>query len=370
MNARPAAAGGPWHCDVAGTFAHRTCTVRWPAIVRDLARDVPIAAAVLCDLADEIERGVVRRLRPTTPEHRRWHAIDAFVGGPWTALPWYVGEAFLYARIREATGHHLDGGDPFLAAKLREERTLGRGADSDVGVPDGADGELLLSEALWASLWGNRGDLSLPEAQAHTGADADDLVVDERADALGVLRDARRVALVLDNAGRELAADLALARVLSARGVAVTLLPKDAPFFVSDAMAADIDRLVRSGHDPGGADVVVDPFFTGPEFLRSEALPAALRGLLGAVDVAIVKGDCNYRRLVGDAPWRADDQRSFADVVDLPTTVIALRTLKAEVLVGAGPGRASAAAARGPSWLVSGRFGVVQVARRSTRNLR
>ena len=356
--------GAPWSCDVVGSFAHRTCTVRWPGIVRGLRVDVPDSAAALGALADEVEKGAVRALSPTTPEQARWRIVDPFVGGPWTALPWYVGEAFLYARIREAVGHHGGARDPFLPAKLREERGLAPVVDLD-GARDDA-----LADALWLALWGNRGDLSLPEARAHVGADASDLVVDDRVVALDLLRGARRVALVLDNAGPELAADLALARVLARRGAVVTLLPKDAPFFVSDAMKADVDRLVQAGHGTGGADVVVDPFFTGPDFLRTGLLPDALRALLAGVDVAIVKGDCNYRRLVGDVPWSTDDLRRFDDVVDLPTAVIALRTLKAEVLVGADPLRAAATARRDAAWLVGGRFGVVQVAGGGSRNLR
>jgi uncharacterized protein with ATP-grasp and redox domains len=366
-------ARAPWRCDVVGTFAHRTCTVRWPAIVRGVAVDVTEAAPALRALADEIENGRVVGLTTSTKEHARWGVVDDFVGQPWTSLPWYVGEAFLYARIREAVRYDDTGRDPFLAAKLREERELlviddvGDAGDAGDASDAGDDG---LVRALWRALWGNRGDLSLPEARAHQGADAADLVVDDRDAALAALRAARRVALVLDNAGPELAADLALARVLRRRGVAVTLLPKDAPFFVSDALVADIDRLVAAGHDHGGADVVVQPFFTGPSFLCSAELPSALGKLFGGVDVVVAKGDCNYRRLVGDVPYDVDDTRGFDDVVDLPATVIALRTLKAEVLVGAAVDRARTARERDGAWLVGGRFGVVQVARAGGRNLR
>jgi uncharacterized protein with ATP-grasp and redox domains len=345
----------PWGCDIPGSFAHRTCTERWPAIVRATATDVADAAGPLHALADEVAAGAVRPLAATTPEAPRWNVVEPLVGRPWTALPWYVGESFLYARIREAVGFAATRQDPFLPAKLREERSLPVAADEDP-----AD-EATLERALWRSLWGNRGDLSLPAARRYTGSDVADLVADDRIPALELLRRARHVVIVLDNAGGELVADLALARLLAARGVAVTLCPKDAPFFVSDALFADIERLAAGGHGTGGAAVLVDPFFTGPDFLQTAVLPPRLQALLGSADVLVVKGDCNYRRLVGDVPWDPDDTRSLGDVVDLPVAVIALRTLKAEVLVGAAP-EAVQRAMRDPTWLVDGRRGLVQVA--------
>jgi hypothetical protein len=217
-----------------------------------------------------------------------------------------------------------------------------------------------VDDALWRSLWGNRADLSLPSAMKHAGAsDANDLVADDREAARALIDSAQNIAILLDNAGVELACDLSLARLLVRRGQRVTLLCKDAPFFVSDATAADVARTRSLLGLPEDADVVDDCYFTGPGFLRSDELPSALRSRLAAFDVVIAKGDCNYRRLVRDIP---PDEAAFDDVVAFPAPVIALRTLKAEVLVGADPARVAAAKARDDDWLVSGRYGLVQVA--------
>jgi hypothetical protein len=45
-----------------------------------------------------------------------------------------------------------------------------------------------------------------------------------------------------------------------------------------------------------------------------------------------------------------------------PTTLCALRTLKAELGCGMVPAQTARAAALDPAWMVNGRFGVIQVA--------
>ena len=345
----------PWRCDVVGSFAWRTCTVRWPKIVRDLASDVPDLAVALNDLAGDIVDGVVAPLQVLEPEDRdRFVDVAAIVGQRWTALPWYVGESYLYARLRAVVGWSHLRHDPFLAAKQREEATL----------PDDDDDMTDIATLLRRTLWGNRGDLSLPSAKAHTVEVDDDLLVDDRVQAVDLLATAKRVGIVLDNAGIELFRDLQLARLLVDNGVAVTLFAKDRPFFVSDAMPVDIARTRQLlKRDVGDIAVVADPFFTGPGFFTRNAIPNALWRTLAGFDALVFKGDANYRRLVGDRPWRATDHDRFDATVSLPAPVIAVRTLKAEVLVGADLDACVDVARHSDDWLVSGRFGVVQVAR-------
>jgi damage-control phosphatase, subfamily III len=47
-------------------------------------------------------------------------------------------------------------------------------------------------------------------------------------------------------------------------------------------------------------------------------------------------------------------------VADFPAPLVALRTLKAEVVVGLPPGVAERERAADPLWLVNGRRGVIQ----------
>lgn len=78
----------------------------------------------------------------------------------------------------------------------------------------------------------------------------------------------------------------------------------------------------------------------------------------------VVKGDLNYRRLVFDCHW--PPTTPFPDALGpfRPAPLVALRTLKAEVVVGLPPGTAEAVAEVDKQWLVDGNWGVVQFAPR------
>jgi hypothetical protein len=90
-------------------------------------------------------------------------------------------------------------------------------------------------------------------------------------------------------------------------------------------------------------------------------MPNLLRNdLKNRCDLAFVKGDANYRRLLGDLEW--DYSSPFEDVVGhyFPCPVCALRTLKAEVGCGMAEEKWKQAEMLDNQWMVNGRFGVVQ----------
>ena len=267
------------------------------------------------------------------------------------------------------------------------------------------------------SLWGNRMDLSIwpaggaaaagddgESSSAARAADAfnEALTAGERcllhddsaAAAAALLEPGRdRVGLVVDNAGFELVCDLALADALvcardrtnasanadadgvSAR-VTVTLHVKAHPVFVSDAMdkdvratvdamcASDDDEVARMGrrwrgHLTSGA-WVIKPQFAWSQPQPFWELPREARASLAEESAVIIKGDANYRRLLGDRLWDLD--APFSDVAAyFPAPLLALRTLKAELGCGIPPEQAARAAAENPEgWMTSGEFGVVQ----------
>ena len=73
----------------------------------------------------------------------------------------------------------------------------------------------------------------------------------------------------------------------------------------------------------------------------------------------MVKGDANYRRLLGEAHW--SPTTSFSQAAGyFPAPLVALRTLKAEIIVELRSGEAERLQTEDPAWLVNGRRGVVQ----------
>ena len=267
-----------------------------------------------------------------------------------------------------------------------------------------------IATLLYCSLWGNRVDLSLFAAADDRSSEsihavsqlqrfllADDTeavverVLDERT---------RRIDVVLDNYGYELACDLALVEYLLATGTVelVVLHAKARPTFVSDTtQQADIERLLHelqhaSGVEPacrelastltrrlssqhgGSICVEASEFWTEPfEFeqlerpdesrLDREALDTirSLQAEFAASHLVLLKGDLNYRRLVGDR--RHASTTEFASVARFPAEhIAALRTLKSEVVVGLAERHTEEAlvAEHGASWRTSGELGVVQ----------
>jgi hypothetical protein len=88
-------------------------------------------------------------------------------------------------------------------------------------------------------------------------------------------------------------------------------------------------------------------------------MPDDLAESLAAVDLVLVKGDANYRRLLGDAHW--PPATPFAQTVSYyPAPLVALRTFKSELVVGLGAGEAERLAAEDRDWLVNGKRGVIQ----------
>lgn len=377
-----------------GSFARNTLAVRVPAILRDTQATTvypPDIHAALDELHAELTGGVIRGLHETAPDAAFWNATAAaYLGRSWLDVPWYWAEAYFYRRLLEAVRYFQPGPwqgvDPYASTKRRE--WAAEAAPAAVGalleaLPD--DVEARFETLLHASLWGNRTDLSYMVA-AHLGAtggpDAEraNLLVDD-AELVWrhMLRHSEgRVSLLADNAGTELLMDVALADFLLVSGLAaeVHLHLKPWPFFVSDAMPADLvdglDALLAAGgagaklarrmdgHLTAGALTVGTHWFNASSLFYYE-LPDDLFVALAAADLVIVKGDANYRRLLGDAHWPYTTP--FAAAVSyFPAPVVSLRTLKSEVAVGLAAGQAERLAGEDPDWLVNGRRGLIQFA--------
>jgi uncharacterized protein with ATP-grasp and redox domains len=375
-----------------GSFAHNTLKVRVPAILREAIElnDFPAGIREALEaFHDELVGGRIRGLREDTPDRAFWEEVSAaFIGRTWLDVPWYWAEAYFYRRILEATGYFQQGPwqgvDPF-APKKRTEWTPGAApATAEAflrALP--ADPKARFERAVHASVWGNRTDLSYTIA-AHLGGaaapheEAGNLLADDTAVLWQRLtgRRGNRVAIITDNTGTELVMDLVLADLLLREGLAggIFLHVKPQPFYVSDVMARDVmdglEALTAGGATAGalaerlrcclqeGRLQVLDHWAYTSSLFFSQ-LPDDLLNNLGAMDQVLVKGDANYRRLVGDVRW--EPTTPFEQVTRyFPAPVAALRTFKSEVVVGLQPGQAERLDAQDPEWRVNGRRGVIQ----------
>ncbi|MFM7371088.1 MAG: damage-control phosphatase ARMT1 family protein, partial [Sphaerospermopsis kisseleviana] len=239
---------------------------------------------------------------------------------------------------------------------------------------------------LYFALWGNRVDLSLWSAFEDNRSNFDiqtqlnNILVDDSFAVSKLLTKSEnnRIDFVVDNAGFELICDLCLVDFLLGSGFAnqVYLHLKPHPTFVSDAMIKDVyatkDFLAAGSHpdvksfvqrlsknlDSGKLILTEDYFWTSP--LPFWQIPQSLKDELAKSNLIVVKGDANYRRLLGDLHW--DYTTNFADIVAyLPAPMLALRTLKSEVAAGLKAEVLEELAILDPQWLTNGQWGVIQL---------
>ncbi|WP_432023210.1 damage-control phosphatase ARMT1 family protein [Streptomyces parvus] len=373
-----------------GSFARGVLANRHPALiqqVRDAFPYGPRQHEALDALLEQNNNGVIEPLAPSEPDHEQWSAWGReFFGRSWFDAPFLWAESYFYRRLLGATGYFGTGPwrgvDPFAPFKQAELR--GTAVDEELRALDAlADvpADERATALLHASVRGNRADLGFRVTEGDTapGTAADDLVADDSPllwQLLPAGADAA-VAVVADNAGRELIPDLILIDhlLLHRRAGRIVLHVKPHPYYVSDAMTADVvDCLRRLVEAPGEAgrigsrlwdamatgrlEVRAHPFFCAP--LPYEEMPGDLREEFAAATVTVLKGDLNYRRLVGDRTWGATTP--FADrTAYFPGAVAALRTLKSDVVVGLEQKTLDALERSGAAWRTSGTHAVIQV---------
>ncbi|MET9179032.1 damage-control phosphatase ARMT1 family protein [Kitasatospora aureofaciens] len=375
--------------DVPGSFPWAVFHERHPKLVRRVLDALPYGPAeraAVERLLLESTTGLLEPPEEDTPDAAQWREWGGPVwGSPWGEAPFLWAESYFYRRLLEATGYFGPGAwqgiDPF--APFKNAELAGTAVDEELAALDRLDDlpkpqreDALLSSALW----GNRADLGFQLTAGPGGAASSDLLADDSALLRSELERARGglVCLVADNAGRELLPDLVLIDHLLADGRAaeVALYVKPQPYYVSDATTADVlasvERLRTAPSAAAGAVggrlwralnrgtlvIRTHPFFCAP--LPYHGLPADLRTELAGAALTILKGDLNYRRLVGDRLW--PPTTPFAEAAGhFPSSVAALRTLKSDVVVGLDADTVARLDGTGTAWRVSGRHAVIQV---------
>lgn len=387
------------------SFTNTSVVVRLPNIARRVLAEnhlPPTAVEKVQSLIDEIPHAPVRAVElPLAAHAGEWDEyIRPYVGKNWLEIPWFFAEEYFYVRILEATGYFTPGDglrrDPYLTQKqlgLQAARgdleVLAQQVRVALALPE--DGRLeALNRLLLVDLWGNQNDLSMWPVQKEGGALSggsagaeiqsaeEHVLADDRPALLAFFESLKgreiEVVIVLDNAGYELAADIALADFLLEGKLAarVVLHVKSHPVFVSDALDTDVHHTLdamllsesfaarelavrmRTALLTGQLRVRHHPFWTSP--LPLWEMPADLLDELRSTGLLISKGDANYRRLLGDRHWPLD--LPFQQVVSgYPFGVLALRTLKSEIAVGISPEKVPTS---DPDWMINGRWGLIQ----------
>jgi hypothetical protein len=376
--------------NTAESFGWAVLRERHPALIaqiRDAIPYEPKQRAQLDRLLHEITIGTIEPL-PTTAaravEWRRWAA--EWIGRRWEDIGFLSAESYFYAKLLDAVDYWQPGNwrgiDPFEFLKSGELTSADldtdlRALDTAATVPADSHTRALVL----ASLWGNQADLGfrIGAATGDNPVAASHLVADDTERLLRALASDRvsRVCVIADNAGRELAADLTLIDHLLHAGMAtaVDLHLKPHPYYVSDATTGDLVAVIRrlAAGPPAAAAVaarLTDALGTGRMSIGTHwfygapftfhRMPDNLRHRIGEADFTILKGDLNYRRLVGDYWW--PETSAFDDLTGyFPAPLAVLRTLKSNVVVGLDHSTISALDAGGSPWRTNGTYGLVQV---------
>lgn len=392
-----------------GTFAHLTLTQRLPTILRRVIEENDFPPSIhqnLETLLQELPYGIVRLLKNDQGQDlAAWtEYIAPLAGMRWIDVPCFFAEVYFYRRILEATRYFIPGEwhrvDPFapqkrsslekvmpsIRAMSTQINAFVNSLEDEQSVSVSKDRTQLIT-LLYLALWGNRIDLSLFPSDANESERSQITTYREQANILvddtSIIADQAahfnqvRMDVIADNAGFELFCDLCLADFLLNHQLAnpLYLHLKAQPLFVSDAMIQDVHQtleVLATDSDKevqifaqrlhnyitqGRLRLVEHPFWTTP--LDFWEMPKDLYSELGQSQLIVVKGDANYRRLLGDRQWPFTTP--FADIVSyFPAPLVALRTLKAELAAGLQAEQVETLSREHPDWLTNGQWGVVQ----------
>lgn len=321
----------------------------------------------------------IAMLDELAPDYASWRQAHlAHTGDTWLGTKWFYAETFFYRHVIQCVRWWETGRDPFFPIKAQEYDGANLWNLLETTLAIDSSPEDRLHQLMHQVLWGNRIDLSFTAAMERgTLIGSDDLLVDETTPAVEqLLNHTGTVHLIADNAGTELAMDLALIDSLLTYNVVanVVLHLKMFPTFVSDATPTDVwtflKRLQTHGSDAvrlyerltaaideGRLRLMPNLYWNSSRLLWD--MPTNLERAFQNAQLVIIKGDANYRRMVGDALWPTDTP--FSEVTGyFPAPLLALRVLKSDTIVGLTPNTAPSLDAIDAKWRVNGQRGIIQ----------
>lgn len=345
-----------------GSFARKTIEELKPGIIDNVLSEydyTPQILEALLEFKHEMATGKLHQLQENTSDKPIWDEDTApYTGNTWLEIPWFLAETFFFRRILEATQYFQpgpwQGKDPFQHLKNKEISSALH-PFSEAYQPNTIDDDRKKFQiACYQALWGNQSDLSNLEVYESTANPQTNKLIfnqSERAYDYLLSHSPTQIAYFLDNVGKELFFDLAFIDHLLQSGLAhsITCYLKNQPFFVSDAQPKDFQRAVDllgassvekceslakriiKGIKSGDIQIETPPFLTSSRSFHE--MPKALKNHINDHDFTILKGDVNFRRLVGDRHWDPETPLDAA-VGYFYTPVLSLRTLKSELILG------------------------------------
>ena len=379
----PEARPAPIYTSPDNPFAHDTMIRRVPATIKRIQHVNPDYPDIIQNALEELSHDIqnddpITMLSPLAPDYAYWHTpVEIRHTESWLNTQWFFAETYFYRRLIECVRWFETGRDPFLPIKQEEYASDALWKLLDTALKIDASPKEKLTELIKLILWGNRIDLSF-EASFKRGmvANDEDLIVDDSKAAVQQLLNGRGdVHFIIDNAGTELTMDLALVdALLEVIPDTIILHLKMHPTFISDALPVDVFNFFalldeRGGHYSAFATRLRNAFDTGrlqliPNFFWNSSqwlweIPDNLIRAFSSARLVLVKGDANYRRIVGDALWKPETP--FIDVMGyFPAPLVALRTLKSDPIVGLASGLAQQLDQKDAEWRVNGQRGVIQ----------
>lgn len=377
------------------SFAEFTIKTRKPMILGRVVEDNHFSDDVnqgIHDFLEEILSGTIHPLNYLSKNAVFWNKkADEFDGKTWLELPWFFAETYFYRRLCEITGYYeLDSVnyllDPFEVQKknLMESDLLGMIESGLFRLHE--ENELPLKTYLDACLWGNRADLSnitvnLAHSSGEELAGASHLMklIDHSTNIQDFLvGGVEKISYFVDNVGREFYSDLLFIDYLLRSKLVenFNLYVKPAPFFVSDVVEKDvvdsIDQLKQVGLEDcrqfadriegyiAHRQIIMHAPDVLSTFLMYKEMNSGFYNEISDSDLVIMKGDANYRRLMGDRKWKPS--RGTEEILNyFPVPLVMIRTLKAEIMTGLSEEEYLKVMTKDKDWMISGNYGLIQL---------
>ncbi|ETI46852.1 hypothetical protein F441_08800 [Phytophthora nicotianae CJ01A1] len=400
--------------NVPGTFANESYKSRLPGLVRDCVdsnreRFSEEKCNRLLQLADDMVNDAVIPFPSQYPEQAaksptsaQWESLLKDKNYTWQNSPWFLSEQYMFHLVLLLAEYYTTGIDPFHPSKVAELKEVTPWALLQTAVGLSAQEEATsqshhdqLKRFMKLCLWGNKADGCYKEVKdTISGADAslefdnELLLVDDSDKVITYLENQAREAgdtkkleiqYINDNSGTELLLDLALADHLLKHEWCgkVTFNVKLEPIYVSDATPADVHEHIAEMQRPTRTPevqalgkrldsyvskglLVIRPDIFWNRYTYYWEMPTELRTrLANEATLVIIKGDLNYRRLLGDRLWPPSTPVEEA-VPYFPTAFVSFRTMKSNPVVGIPADIVEKLEKEDQKWRYNGKRGTIQ----------